>query len=181
MEKSVEISRKPRARKLYGHIIEDVTIKLGGPRYGKRLDRRKLPHRHGMGAPYHVATLLPLNDTPLFLAFHDIIKSLDYTEGMALARALGVRYHTILNWKKCRTIATSAIIVVRVIQWDRAGRPMQKVKHGIDDTKPVFFADKVDALRELEAILQKSAIPVRIPAHSMLGQWLLDKGMAGDP
>lgn len=163
-KQEIEITRKPRRRKLYGHVIEDMTLRIGP----KKIDGRKLPHRHGMGGPYYVAELLPLDDTPLFVAFHDIIKSLNYRESMALARALGMCYHTILNWKKNKSAITSAIILIRVIQWDRLGRPMKKVVHSVDgdDDKPVFFRDKVDTLGMLEDTLDKrKARWVDSPGH----------------
>jgi len=138
---NVEITRKPRRRKLYGHVIEDMTLRIGP----KKVDGRKLPHRHGMGHPYYKAMIGIFDDKELYWQFRNILKGLVYRERMALARAFGVHYNTILNWTKSKTSPETAILI-QVIQWDKAGKPVEKVRPGIDDDRLAICPNMVSEL-----------------------------------
>jgi transcriptional regulator with XRE-family HTH domain len=169
----VELTTRPRRRKLYGHVMTDMVLRVGP----KKIDRRKLPHAHGMGHPYQVAELRFIEDMPLYQAFHDILESLDYQKRKALARALGVSYQTIINWTKGKCGPTTTTFI-QILQWDRDGRPTRKVTPGIDDDKPVFYLDKVNALRLADMLDKEQARWVESPglqsrkvSQSIIEKW----------
>jgi len=144
------MTARPRKQKLFGHTIVDTTIKLTGPGYREKIDKRKLPHPHGMGPGYCVAKLNFFGQLSMWDEFKAILKGCNYRELMSLARALDVTYGTVVNWREGRFDPSRSSTVLEVIVWARNGKPMDKMSQTWDGAKPMFHLDKVERLKALE-------------------------------
>jgi len=139
MGQPIEVSSKPRSRKVYGHVISDLTLNLPKSNYPPKIDKRTLPHAHGMGRPYYKAIIDKRDDDlPLRYAFADAIRSCNYRELMALSRDLNVSYSTLYKWKAMdhtQAFPRNRMVAVWIVAWWKAGKPMEKIRPGIDDVR----------------------------------------------
>lgn len=81
------------------------------------------------GRPYYFATLPPEKPRILVIGrFYDIIDVLSSAEMKGLARALYRSPHTVAKKWKYRQCCPPYDVMLRVIEWDDAGRPLTKRK-----------------------------------------------------
>lgn len=77
----------------------------------------------GPGRPRYIA-VLEYCDTDYYAEFRAVIATLCYRERMALSRALGVGYTTVVAWQKHRSCPGNWDMAAQVIAWGQAGKPV---------------------------------------------------------
>ena len=91
------------------------------------------------GRPFHVAVLPPLsNRVTVHSDFYRVAKSLNYTEIMALARALRLTQRTVYAWHYGERIPRRWGIMLDVIQWGKDGKPLVRLYQSEKDTDSMF-------------------------------------------
>lgn len=85
-------------------------------------------HRHRLrGRPSYYA-VLPYQwqgSQGIIKQFYDAIAKLQYRETIGLARSIGVSYATVNRWHYHETMPRRLETMLAVIEWHRAGRPLE--------------------------------------------------------
>jgi len=124
-------------------IPEPVIIRVG--------PKIKRTNIGGVGGPRYIAVLEP-PDTDYNIEFWAVIDTLYYRERMALSRALGVGYTTVVAWQKHRSSPGDFAMVAQVISWGKAGKPITTQMppppqcHFIREVRALARAEKYRAL-----------------------------------